>query len=661
MKRIIYILAIALSIVACSDDIDKSNRFTFTGETVSDYVLNRSDRYSHFINLLERAKLLSLLNTYGQYTLFLPDNEAVEKYVQEQDSIYWATKDSDDPVWTGITSPFFEELSDSMATVIARNHVIEASTRMAEMGEGALPERNFNNRLLGVNFVVKDEQYYIMLNNSAAIIYGDNNVENGVVHLIDKVISPSQKNVPELIGSYNYFKLFTEALNVTGFCDSLKLDNDDSYNYEEYTITNAITGSVIYAPKTKYYKYTAFLETDEVFNANGIYTLADLKTFAEKWYGTEDRDTPTSPRNALNKFVAYHFVPREMPHNKIVPYAINENFDNIMPTIYDRYDYYETMQGTLMKVVKPLSKPEGRETYINYNKREVPYNMELCNHLDIRVIPLTEFTQKKEYALFDQMAANGILHPIDKILVYNEDEMFGNILNERIRLDVASIIPELSCNNIRFNSTEYIIGGNVIPDVYSQKINIKNGCLYYVNRSSTYNCDEVYLEDYFDIEFTLPPLPPRVYEVRIGFSQYGAGISNVVTIPERLCQIYIDGKVEGLPFDIQYLNIYPGRYKSPTGYVADSETYDNGLENDKLMRHKGWMKAPVSFIGIEKKPARDSKYHIRKIINKKMFYAGKHKIRFRIVSKYDSDICLDYIEFVPLHIINDPTKPEDRH
>ena len=659
MKRIIYILAIALSIVACTDDIDKSNRFTFTGETVSDYVLNRSDKYSHFINLLERAKLLSLLNTYGQYTLFLPDNEAVEKYVQEQDSIYHATKDSDDPVWTGITSPFFEELSDSMAIVIARNHVIEASTRMAEMGEGALPERNFNNRLLGVNFVVKDEQYYIMLNNSAAIIYGDNNVENGVVHLVDKVISPSQKNVPELIGSYNYFKLFTEALNVTGFCDSLKLDNDDSYNYEEYSITDAILGYVTYAPKTKFYKYTAFLETDEVFNANGIYTLDDLKGFAEKWYGKEESDNPRSPRNALNKFVAYHFVPREMPHNKIVPYAINENFDNIMPTIYDRYDYYETMQGTLMKVVKPLSKPEGRETYINYNKRKAPYNIELHNHLNVRVIPLTEFTQKKDYALFDQMAANGILHPIDKILVYNEDEMFGNILNERIRIDAASIIPELSCNNLRFGGAYY--SSYVIPNVYSEKINIKNGTIYYVSNVRMYNNDYLTLDDYFDIEFTLPPLPPRVYEVRIGFSQHGRGTSDVVTIPERLCQIYIDGRVQGVPFDIQYLNRHPGRTESPTGYIADSETYDNGLENDKLMRHKGWMKAPVVFYGHDGHPARSTEHYIRKIITKKHFDNGKHTIRFRIVSKYDSAICLDYIEFVPLHIINDPTKPEDRY
>ncbi|MBR5891396.1 MAG: fasciclin domain-containing protein, partial [Bacteroidaceae bacterium] len=80
MKRLLYILAFALSMVACTDDIDKSNRYTFTGETVADYLLNRSEKYSHMITLLERADLFSLLNTYGQYTLFLPDNEAVERF-----------------------------------------------------------------------------------------------------------------------------------------------------------------------------------------------------------------------------------------------------------------------------------------------------------------------------------------------------------------------------------------------------------------------------------------------------------------------------------------------------------------------------------------------------------------------------------------------------
>jgi uncharacterized surface protein with fasciclin (FAS1) repeats len=159
MKRILYILALSLSILACTDEIDKSNRFTFTGETVADFLLNRSEKYSHFITLLKRAELFSLLQTYGQYTLFLPNNDAVEKYVAEQDSIYWTTKESGNPVWTGITSPLVEELSDSMVNTIARMHLIEKDYRTAQMGEGAIAKWNFNDRILTINYKVDDERF----------------------------------------------------------------------------------------------------------------------------------------------------------------------------------------------------------------------------------------------------------------------------------------------------------------------------------------------------------------------------------------------------------------------------------------------------------------------------------------------------------------------
>ena len=193
MKRILYILAIALSILACTDDIDKSNRFTFTGETMADYLLNRSEKYSHFITMLERANLLGLLSTYGQYTLFLPDNDAVEKYVQEQDSIYWATKDTPQFINTGITSPLVEELSDSMANVLARTHLLPARFHSADMGEGAMGTRNFNKRYLGVNYKATDEDFHILINNLSAITHGDNEVENGIIHVVDRVIPPTQK------------------------------------------------------------------------------------------------------------------------------------------------------------------------------------------------------------------------------------------------------------------------------------------------------------------------------------------------------------------------------------------------------------------------------------------------------------------------------------
>ena len=317
-KYLLYAILL-LSLLACREEIDKSNRYTFIGETVADFMLNRNEKYSHFIALLKRAELFTLLQTYGQYTLFLPDNEAVEKFVAEQDSIYWTTKETQKPVWTGITSPFVEELSDSMAIVIARNHIVETMCRTAEMGEGALGTRNFNRRLLGVNYIVKDERFYIMLNNSAAIIDGDNQVENGIIHIVDKIVDPSSKNVPELIRATQFFKIFTSALNLTGFADSLRKDIDESYDYTQYVAHHFLAGGDYYAPETRFYKYTGFIEPDEVFNSYGIYNIDDLVAFSEKWYGTEEKGNYTSPQNALYKFVAYHFVERELPHNKIVP------------------------------------------------------------------------------------------------------------------------------------------------------------------------------------------------------------------------------------------------------------------------------------------------------------------------------------------------------
>ena len=665
MRRILYILALALSIVACTDEIDKSNRFTFTGETVADYMLNRSDKYSHFINLLKRANFLGLLSTYGQYTLFLPDNNAVEKYLAEQDSIYHATKDSPIFVNTGISSPHIDELSDSMAIIIARNHLLNARYQMADMSEGALFTRNFNNRNLGISYDVVDERFYIMINNKSAIISGDHEVENGLIHIVDKAINPLEMNLPQLIGSCNFFSIFNEALNITGFKDSLQLDIDNTYTWDPTATSGVMTPT--YYPKTKYQKYTGFLETDEVFNANGIYTLDDLKAFAEKWYGTEDRENARSPQNALYKFVAYHFLDREITYDRIVYHdlrgAIIMDSEQTMCADADRYDYFETMQGRLMKVIKPLSTIHGSNIYINFSKRELPYNINMHPHINVRIIPLTEFVHSNEmYAKFDQMASNGIIHPIDKILIYNEDEMVGNILNERIRIDVASLLPELSSNGLRFvgrysENLEY----PAIPDGYAPYLKIRDGLVQYLVTFYSYFRDALVLCNNYDISLRIPPLPARTYEIRFGYFKgltgSSTGSNDNLYRGKKLVQIYIDGKIASSPEDYGISNYSKGA-------VPDNETYDNGLENDKFMRNVGWMKAPDCYKVIDNYGgdfvARHSGNHTRRIINRRYLDEKEHWIRFRNVGE-SGKLLLDYLEFVPLNIISDPTKPEDRH
>ena len=661
MKRILYILAIALSILACTDEIDKSNRYTFTGETMADFLLNRSEKYSHFINLLKRAELFSLLQTWGQYTLFLPDNEAIEKYLQEQDSIYHATKDSDNPIWTGVTSPLPEDLNDSMAVVLARTHIVEGCFNTSNLGEGSVAQWNFDKHFLGINYVVEGEQYYIMINNYSRIMTRDECVENGIIHTLDKAINPASFSLPDHIGRYSYFSIFSTALQLTGLCDSLLKYSDNSYIApEKYSLSGTdqfVPDNLVSVPQKRFYRYTAFVESDEVFNKNGIYTIDDLVAFAEKWYGVEAKDDYENHRNALNRFVAYHIIEGEYPYNKILPHG--EVYDINLGKKYPRFDYFETMQGTLLKVVKPYGTQDAANIYINYSKREVPYNPELRHHVNVRLIEATEFTQADaRHKDFIQNALNGVVQPIDKILIYNEDEMAGNILNERMRFDFFSLLPELSSNNMRYHYLQDENSKNItiIPNGYCKSVKSNTNSFKLYTYNGNYGClnaDIIRSLGTFDFSFRLPPVPPRTYEIR-----FSCILRDGYWKDAPLVQIYIDGKICGLPIDFRY-----GGNDPLVGWVADEATNDNGMENDKNLRNKGWMKAPDSYYNGAGIPMRNNTQVLRRIIDKRYLGDGEHWIRFRDVADVGNDynFNLDYIELVPLHIVSNPLKPEDRH
>ena len=107
------------------------------------------------------------------------------------------------------------------------------------------------------------------------------------------------------------------------------------------------------------------------------------------------------------------------------------------------------------------------------------------------------------------------------------------------------------------------------------------------------------------------------------------------------------------------------------GWVKDEDTYDNGVENDKQMHNRGWIKAPDSYyycsINDRISIARGSEKLLRKIIHRQYIDKGEHWLRLRylpsnsVQSNQRPYFFLDYIELVPLHIVSDPNTPEDRH
>ena len=111
MKKIKYLLSlIALmgiltpSLTSCSDEPDKSNFYTFTGEMASDYLKNRPE-YSEFTQIVERAGLMDLLATYGHYTCFVPSNDAINTYLKN------------------IGKSSLNDLTDADCDTIARTHL----------------------------------------------------------------------------------------------------------------------------------------------------------------------------------------------------------------------------------------------------------------------------------------------------------------------------------------------------------------------------------------------------------------------------------------------------------------------------------------------------------------------------------------------------------
>ena len=691
-KHLIIAILAATAFCACSDDIDQSNRYTFTGETVADYLQNREETYSSFIQILKKAhigkssasNILALLSTYGSYTCFAPTNNAVERFLIEHDSIYWENvraleageitkKDFHD---TGIHSPLLEDLSDSMANEIAKNHLIDKAFMTIDLNEGAFPEPNINDRFMTISWKVDEQDnVYSIVNNNAKIIIADTKVENGVVQTLDKVLNPSVELLPDLLKSQPEFSIYSEALEITGMADSLRRYKDDNYKLGGLFEPSLFGSSKVPYPDTRYYKNTLLVLPNKMLEEKfDIKNIDDLIALAEKWYGKDYYDVVdtdyTSRNNPLNRFISYHIIDRQLQYasgsgtggfimeNYICNYSGFDSEIN-MPKQHDRYDYFETMMPyTTMKVTRPFTNAELKsEIVLNYAQSNGKrfYNDEMRNHMNVIVYPLSRVVDELGLTDFNQNALNGIIHIIDRPIIYNKAEMQGNILNERMRWDYLSFWPELTNNNVRWHQKSEI-HQVMIPDGFCERLKFYTNdgtiAMYCpTGYTGTYMGDELAINNNYDFAHRLPHLPEGTYELRYGYALW----SN-----RGIAQFYVDGKVTGLPIDMSI-----GSYtQERIGWVADTGDDEVDYENDKAMRNRGYMKGPASVIKDPGLSLRGYDDPIRVILTMAHLTEGTdHWIRIKNVREdwQGTALMLDYFEIVPKGIITDPTNPEDRN
>lgn len=628
MRRSKYILAICslFTLVftsSCVEELKTENYYTFTGEMITDYLENREDQFSDFTYVLGRSGVKELLAAYGNYTCFAPTNDAFATYLAER----------------GKSS--VQDLTDEECDTISYGHVIKSELECfltTDMDNGIVATANMNDRYIQVQIDSLTGDYYV--NRYSKIIVRDEEVENGVVHVVDNVLMHSIAGLPDLMMENPDISLFCEAMALTHFQDSLQLYMDDTYVAPgEKGVRYDRHGWDTYYPQKRRYGYTGFIETNDVYEKLGITTVEELASYAKSIYdetfpddaGKYDND-PTHPKNPLNRYVAYHFLDRKVYASEGQLYT----FMHYPEGAYDAYDFYETMcKGTILKV--QCGRRSGWELYVN-RRWDTQYQ--------VRGAIINKSTA------YD--GNNGVYYTIDNPLVYSTDVTL-KVLNDRMRFDAGTLMPELATNGIYRNQEDKCYQ---LPNGYVKNmIMYQEAVVWYSQPVWGFWCwygDEIIAMGQYDFALKLPPVPEGTYEIRYGY----------VPMTQRgVAQVYVDNIPCGIPIDLK-MNA-SGTPNPKIGWFSeDGLTAEEIVKSDKAMHNRGYMRAPdTQTMGTNESDMAPIHQNIlRRIVATEYLHNDiDHYIRFRAVDESGQEFMLDYIELCPKTVYDSPTVPEDRH
>lgn len=606
---VLFILALVGAFSACVDE--PGDIGTFKKEMMGDYLVNRPDEFSEFKKLLDTTDVLGLVDAYGKYTLFAPNNAAMQEFYLSK----------------GKTS--LQGFTVDTLKKIAYDHLIKGYEVTSEnFIDGLMPYLTMSDRFISTSSKLVNNTFVYYINSTSAITTKDIEVSNGIIHVINRVIDPSVLNIAQAIRSNTRFSIFSEALVKTGLVDSMYATRDESYNPKNYSYIDVTFvqggGSVDELPVSKKYGYTVLMESDDTYKTNGISSFEDLKAYAAaNVYNEDPADANvtdiTDRRNSLNKFISYHMVDKKLTYTKFI-----DDYDTKhMIKTFDMYEYIETMcPNTLIEIKKERS--SGETNLINKSSETGGA---------VRIIAK------------DSDAVNGVYHEIDKILIYDAKQA-GELSSKRLRMDAASFFPELTNNNMRYYDPSKPRSW-VFPKGYIKRLNCTATTRFcYLNAYGgylDYQGDEIYLKGMYDFTMETPPIPAGTYEVRFSYQPTGG---------RGAAQLYWDGVPCGIPLDLRILANDP-----LIGYVepgTDAED-PSGFENDKMMRNRGYMKGPNTYLDVlgvwyGKKIARQSSQSLRRILGTYTFTKSSTHL-FSVKAVREGQFMMDFLEFVPVELI----------
>lgn len=644
------------SLTSCSDEPDSEYFYAFTGEMMSDYLKNR-EQYSEFAAIVEKAGLMPTLSTYGKYTCFLPDNDAINVYLQDR----------------GMKS--VEELTKEDCDTIARTHLVNNIYSTFEMTQDRLPNANLLGRYIatsqgvdadsnavvyleGLSHIIFEKTYP-----NGSIVHQNDSVENGIVQPIDMVIEKSNSTVTDILRDNPKISLFYKAFEATGLKDLLveKVadENWDPKKYPKYYYKSHVRKEVGWVPDTRKYGFTAFVEPDSIYREyfkNGykgqpidtskgdLYALYDLacKVYGPV-YGHDEEgnlldeakdgwkfENLTDSINPLKRFIQYHIMTRYVAGTADLtalvidkPQAaasVREAFGTETKWV-NPVDWYETLLPHTMLKIEQLSKNKREDV----NGKALPVDIwgpdadKKLGHFVNRRYESPEYEYRGSYVdgtvekTPNHDALNGHYFYVDDLVVFSK-EVRDVVQNMRIRMDFSTVFPEIMTNDMRLKGNYDQDDNNDVPDDSEQPKNGKNRYFpmgYLENVKFNTNChlvyrrphwefwswqgDEVNLFGDYDFIFRIPPVPySGEWQLRLGFAPLET---------RGVMQVYFDGVPQGIPLDMMNTldsEMYLGDRAKDDPQLSTYKTtsIEDLASEQKLLKNLGAYRGPRSCYNI---------------------------------------------------------------
>ena len=709
MRRLSNMLKLGLATVSlvclwnCKENIDTSARYVFSEETILSY-LEKHEAYSSYVDILRQvniskisdSKVSQLLSARGVYTVFAPNNEAIQKYLED------LVKEEliPEPSWDAFPN---EQKLDSIRKVIVFNSIIDGGDELnAYFETDNFPNDKdefilgcLNDKKLSVR-KPKNQPDSIYINEDCPVSVKERDIRsiNGIIHQMEKVIAPKDITAASYIQECldeqrDGFLACFRVIQACGLLDTLRAVRDEKYEelYQTGQIDDLIgmmnygfaEGEIGYAPKHRLYGFTIFAEPDDFWRSEGIDPKdPDLLKKLVQWildnhqYSDDDKFTTDenyrSENHLLYQWITYHMLPMRIPKGKLV-FHINEyGYSLSKPDSYSIpvYEFYTTMGER--RLFKLMESKGSNGVYINRfpitdNGRKGTGEEIGCepNKVGSRV------DTESSLAILNDMV-NCCVYPIDAPISYN-DQTRNNLQKNRIRFDGMSLFPEAMNNDIRLKkATEERYKHVYIPNTvrsYNYLENMQQNAdmnFVYYNAWNDDWCnlhrDEMKAVGRFEVMFKLPPVPRRgTYEVRYKVLANGnRGIAQVYfgNDPNKL-------PAAGIPLDLTMdcRNDISARL---VGWERDTDDDDYNAEVDKKMRNNGYMKGPKS-INSADGTERDynDRENIRHIfVRQTLDPSETYYIKLKSVLDSDrKEFYMDFIEYCAKEIYDNPETPED--